>query len=278
MTSDIYNCMYCEYSTNIKANFARHFITKHTNKIDNIIANIQNVTNESSFDSNNDIIDINSTTCSKCGKKLSSKTYLNKHLIKCNGISNPLECPICHKIYANRFSKSVHIKKCKIVSNDLIEQSSEEITEVQESQLKIISLNKEKIEFDISHLDKKELMINIKSGNLHTSFLYFIEKLFENKYNQLIKKRSLQYKYSNVHIGNNNWKVFLDKYIYPIIMTNISDTICNYLETSSTHLKDLDLYLNIMASNGYSNDNSLEYKKKYKDNIEQLKLLFNGFK
>ncbi len=29
MSSDIYNCVYCEYSTNIKANFSRHIITRH---------------------------------------------------------------------------------------------------------------------------------------------------------------------------------------------------------------------------------------------------------
>ena len=303
MSSDIYKCVYCEYSTNIKANFSRHIITRHRDKIDkNCIINHQN-----------DNIDIqknnNLTTCSKCGKKLSSKNSLNKHIVICKGVSNPLECHICHKIFAHRNSKNFHIKKCKVVNAELIEQPFEEVVvdiptsnqiEVQQPQpqiinntivngnvinnitynINLISFNKEeeKIEFDISHLDKNELMTKIRNNRPDISFKYFCEKLFENKNNQMVIKSSLRYKYSNIHMGMNIWQVFLDKYIYPIIMTQIADTMCSFLETSSSRLKELDKYLNIMASNGYSNVDRLEYKNKYKDNIEQLKILFNTFK
>lgn len=303
MSSDIYKCVYCEYSTNIKANFSRHIITRHRDKIDkSCIINHQN-----------DNIDIHNdntlTTCSKCGKKLSSKNSLNKHIIICKGVSNPLECHICHKIFAHRNSKNFHIKKCKVVNAELIEPPSEEVMvnvptsnqiEVQPPQpqiinntivngnvinnitynINLISFNKEeeKIEFDISHLDKNELMTKIRNNRPDVSFKYFCEKLFENKNNQMVIKSSLRYKYSNIHMGMNIWQVFLDKYIYPIIMTQIADTMCSFLETNSSRLKELDKYLNIMASNGYSNVDRLEYKNKYKDNIEQLKLLFNTFK
>ena len=133
---------YCEYSTNIKANFSRHIITRHRDKIDkSCIINHQN-----------DNIDIqknnNLTTCSKCGKKLSSKNSLNKHIIICKGVSNPLECHICHKIFAHRNSKNFHIKKCKVMNTDLMEQPSEEVVvvvpssnqiEVQQPQPQIIT-------------------------------------------------------------------------------------------------------------------------------------------
>ncbi len=303
MSSDIYNCVYCEYSTNIKANFSRHIITRHRDKIDkSCIINHQN-------DNINIQKDNNLTTCSKCGKKLSSKNSLNKHIIICKGVSNPLECHICHKIFAHRNSKNFHIKKCKVVNAELIEQPTEEVVvdvpssnqiEIQQPQpqiinntivngnvinnitynINLISFNKEeeKIEFDISHLDKNELMTKIKNNRPDVSFKYFCEKLFENKNNQMVIKSSLRYKYSNIHMGMNIWQVFLDKYIYPIIMTQIADTMCSFLETSSSRLKELDKYLNIMASNGYSNVDRLEYKNKYKDNIEQLKILFNTFK
>lgn len=303
MSSDIYNCVYCEYSTNIKANFSRHIITRHRDKIDkSCTINRQN-------DNINIQKDNNLTTCSKCGKKLSSKNSLNKHIIICKGVSNPLECHICHKIFAHRNSKNFHIKKCKVVNAELMEQPSEEVMidvpssnqiEIQQPQpqiinntivngnvinnitynINLISFNKEeeKIEFDISHLDKNELMTKIRNNRPDVSFKYFCEKLFENKNNQMVIKSSLRYKYSNIHMGMNIWQVFLDKYIYPIIMTQIADTMCSFLETSSSRLKELDKYLNIMASNGYSNVDRLEYKNKYKDNIEQLKLLFNTFK
>jgi hypothetical protein len=38
---------------------------------------------------------------------------LNKHLLICKGVSNPLECHICHRVFSHRASKSYHIKKCK---------------------------------------------------------------------------------------------------------------------------------------------------------------------
>jgi len=304
MSTDIYNCVYCEYSTNIKANFSRHIVTKHRDKIDkNCLINSQN-----------DNIDIQNdnkiTTCSKCGKKLSSKNSLNKHIIICKGVSNPLECHICHKIFAHRNSKNFHIKTCKIINTELIksnelEESNDVIVNVSSSNqiknqhpsqiinntivngnvinnitINLISFNKdeEKIEFDISHLNKNEMITKIKNNRPDISFKYFCEKLFENKNNQMVIKSSLRYKYSNIHMGMNIWQVFLDKYIYPIIMTQIADTMCCFFETSSSRLNELDKYLNIMASNGYSNVDRLEYKNKYKDNIEQLKLLFNTFK
>lgn len=304
MSSDIYKCIYCEYSTNIKANFSRHIISRHRDKIDNNY--IVNVQNDNIFLQK----DNNLTTCSKCGKKLSSKNSLNKHIIICKGVSNPLECHICHKIFAHRNSKNFHIKKCKVVNADLIEQPSEEVVvdvpslnqiDVQQPQtqqiinntivngnvinnitynINLISFNKdeEKIEFDISHLNKNGMMNKIKSNNPDLSFKYFCEKLFENKNNQMVIKSSLRYKYSNIHLGMNIWEVFLDKYIYPIIMTHISEIMISFLEISSSRLKELDKYLNIMASNGYSNVDKVEYKNKFKNNIEQLKLLFYTFK
>lgn len=306
MTTEIYKCMYCEYSTQIKANFTRHIITRHREKIDNNFKNLNQNDNKNISNDNN------LTVCIKCGKKLSSKNSLNKHIMICKGVSNPLECYICHKIFAHRNSKNFHIKKCKVVNADSIKTDSEEISEeiseivpssnlieIQQPQqiinntivngnvinnitynINLISFNKEeeKIEFDISHLDKNEVMTKIKSNKPDLSFKYFCERLFENKNNQMIIKSSLRYKYSNIHMGMNIWQVFLDKYIYPIIMTQIADTMSSFLETTSNRLKELDKYLNIMASNGYSNVDRLEYKNKYKDNIERLKLLFNTFK
>lgn len=56
--------------------------------------------------------------CSKCGKVLSSKSFLKKHEAKCNGLHS-LQCPTCHKFFATRSSKYNHIKtvKCKPPEN-----------------------------------------------------------------------------------------------------------------------------------------------------------------
>lgn len=69
-------------------------------------------------DIKNDVGDISETQCSKCGKVLSSKSFLKKHEAKCNGLHS-LQCPTCHKFFASRSSKYNHIKtvKCKPPEN-----------------------------------------------------------------------------------------------------------------------------------------------------------------
>lgn len=56
---------------------------------------------------------IDEPKCKKCGKSFSSNSYLKKHLDICKGVSNPLECHICHKVFAHYNSKSFHLKSCK---------------------------------------------------------------------------------------------------------------------------------------------------------------------
>jgi len=65
-------------------------------------------------------------------------------------------------------------------------------------------------------------------------------------------------------------------------MSIISETMIDYLninknKNKNKKIKQLDDYLQIMASDGYSNSETQEYKKKYKNNIEMLKILFYKF-
>jgi len=146
--------------------------------------------------------------------------------------------------------------------------------------INLISYNKEdeKIEFDISHLKLNDLEHKIRIRDPDSSFKLFCDKLFENKNNQLIIKSNLRNKYSNIHLGMNIWEKILDNYIYPIIMSHIAEQMIVFFNINSKKMKQLDDYLQIMASQGYSNSNTHSYKMKYKKNIEQLKLLFNTFK
>ena len=112
-------CSYCEYKSNKKYNLNRHMVSKHNNdKYKNATINHKNAT----INHKNTITD---NKCSKCNKILSSKQYLEKHLLICKGVSNPLECHLCHKILANRGSKSTHLKTCKGL---LIKEPSTELT------------------------------------------------------------------------------------------------------------------------------------------------------
>ena len=51
-------------------------------------------------------------SCSKCNKVLQSNQKLKLHESKCTGM-NPLQCPICFKVFASRFGKANHKKYVK---------------------------------------------------------------------------------------------------------------------------------------------------------------------
>jgi len=275
----------------------------------NIDSNNTNIGLENFNNTNNDVI------CNKCGKNLSSKYYLKEHLNKCKGVLNPLECHLCHKVYAFSSSKAVHMKQCKLKYQNreellILDSSNSEIVPfvdtnmntntdislIQPTQIinninisintyniNLIAYNKEdnKITFDITHITN-EIIYKIVSRDETDGFKYFCDKLFENKNNQLIVKKNLRDNYSKVHIGSNYWEIILDEFIYPKIMSTIAETMITYVDenkakTRKTKIDSIMYYLDVMASNGYSNKYTNEYKRKYKNNIEMLKILFNSF-
>jgi hypothetical protein len=60
----------------------------------------------------------------------------------------------------------------------------------------------EKINFDVSHLDKKNYdKIILKVPNEAFEYYYYI--LFDNDNNKFIIKKKIKTHYSNIHIGNN---------------------------------------------------------------------------
>ena len=138
----------------------------------------------------------------------------------------------------------------------------------------------EKINFDISHLDK-DIAYKLSTKYFESAFTFFCNKLFENKNNQLIIKENFKYSHSKIHTGFKIWITLYDKYIYPIVMTNISETMLIFIETynlKTPAMKSMIGYLDSMATkDGYSATKTAEYKKNYNIHINQLKILFNKF-
>ena len=258
--------------------------------------------------------EIKATQCEKCNKTLSSKQSLNRHLKICKGTINGYICHLCNKKFEHYNTKYYHVKKCKGISNELIlskEKNEEEMNKIIKNgisneitinenttnniinnkqnncnnnntyNINLIIYDKENdtIDFDLKHLNF-DFVYKLTSRNQDDAFKYYCEKLFENKNNQMIIKSNLRNKYSKIHIGSNVWENFLDQHIYPKMMSLISETMITYINEHSKNkknIKQLDHYLQIMASDGYSNSETLEYKKKYKNNIDMLKILFNTF-
>ena len=305
MKPEIYKCSLCNYESYKKYNFNRHMITKH-NDIDNknVIIDNKNVI----IDNKNVIID---NKCSKCNKILSSKQYLQKHLLICKGVSNPLECHICHKIYVCRSSKSRHIKTCREKMQELViipeEQQLQTIQSNQQIEiipqiinntqivnntncnntynLNLIRFNEDelKIDFDIKHLETNNIIHKLYIIQPEDAFRVFYKKLFQNKNNQMTIKENLKHTYSKVHTGRNIWQKMLDDYIYHIIMHFISETLLSYIYNYTKNKEDykykrLREYADYMATKGYSCNNTKEIEKSYKNHIKSLKYLFNSFK
>ncbi len=53
----------------------------------------------------------------------------------CKGVSNGLECHICHKILFDSSSKSKHVKRCKEKSQELVVIGGEKQIEVKEKEI-----------------------------------------------------------------------------------------------------------------------------------------------
>ena len=230
----------------------------------------------------------------------------------CKGVSNPLECHLCHKVLANRGSKSTHLKICKGIEKetntitDLIENNNNKNEIVEKNinnnliintytnsnnvtnntyNINLISYNKEerKIEFDINHMNKN-LIYKLRTMHENDAYDYFCYKLFENKNNQMIIKTNLRHIYSNVHLGFNIWEKILDNNIYHIIIYYIAKTMNNYIienttiqERDDNKLGEILFYIKMMYSKMTIEKYPRKYEKYYKNNIESLKLKFSKF-
>ena len=248
-----HNCALCNYKTKRKFDLKRHQNAKHNKpKLNNETMNISINNNNNNINQNSNYLNIdtnnnishnnninNDNKCSKCNKILSSKQYLQKHLLICKGVSNPLECHLCHKIYASRTSKSNHLKICREKSLQLVpiaeetahqlistqqttQQTTQQLVPVSVQQtinnnntqiilnncnnktynINLIRFNEEelKIDFDSNHLEKENNIIHkLYIIATEDAFRKFYKKLFENKNNQMVIKKSLRHTYSKVH-------------------------------------------------------------------------------
>jgi hypothetical protein len=349
MISKKYKCSLCNYESDKKYNINRHMVAKHKKEENtvfkpndlnpalrhsNLFLKGKNTVLEGKntvLEGKNTVIEgtkqLNDNKCYKCNKILSSKKYLQKHLVICKGVSNPLECHLCHKILFDSSSKSKHLKICREKSLQLVPIPEEEpILEVvpipsqQPSQqlvqaapqpinnntqiilnnnktynnncnntynINLIRFNEEelKIDFDSNHLEEENNIIHkLYIIAPEDAFRKFYKKLFENKNNQMVIKKSLRHTYSKVHTGLNIWQIMLDDYIYHIIMHFISETMLSYIYNHTKNKQDpkykqLRDYLDCMATKGYSNSkDAKEIEKSYKNHIKSLKYLFNTFK
>ncbi len=165
--------------------------------------------------------------CSKCNKELSSKYYLEKHLLICKGVSNTLECHLCHKIFAHSSSKSKHLKTCK-------------------EKNKLSNENKNNQRLKNEHID----LDFIYNENENEVLTIYTKKILENPENRYIKKTNINSNISIV-VMDNEILYYNDNEIYPKFIRDICNSLKELLiskikddEIIKKHIEYLDHMIN----------------------------------
>jgi hypothetical protein len=119
-------CETCKYKSNRKFNLQKHIKNVHSRdatdkeltmeQISSVAEQISSNNGTNVIQKGTNIIQVTNTNlaCQKCLKNFKSFKGLKKHQNKCKGVSNPLECHFCHRVFATAQSKFKHLKICKI--------------------------------------------------------------------------------------------------------------------------------------------------------------------
>ena len=142
--------------------------------------------------------------CSKCGKECKDKRGLGIHNAKCEGITS-CDCKYCKQPFANPYSLSVHLTRCKIgkKQKEDIEQKDNENNQLK---LKQIEEENKSLRDQLNELQEK---FNIK---LEEEMKHRDEKIeyLEQEYNKMCLR------YNTIEIKNKN----LEKELRETIVEN----------------------------------------------------------
>lgn len=121
-----YPCTQCNYTSKRKYNLERHIALVHnlitmgsTNDSTNSTNSLQKTQEDrelTTINSQQSQPVVQTTMCTKCKRDFSNEFSRKRHETICKGVANPLECHLCHKVFACASSKCKHLRKCRIVN------------------------------------------------------------------------------------------------------------------------------------------------------------------
>jgi len=308
-TKNIFNCSFCNYTSNRKYNIKVHEISQHSKEILNNPNNNKVIINTASIEKNTASIEKNtapiekntapiekntapiekkSNFCSKCNKEYLTFKSLVKHEEKCLGIGI-LTCPKCMKTFSNSSSKSHHIKRNNCKAKSIINACSPNIqniiTNIHNTNINNTNSNNtinntfiinnygsERIDY----LSDDDMFKILKSNN---SVSLFIEKKHFNKdfpenhnilYDEKLKRCKIK--------ENNTWKTINLSLMSTKLINDNSSSLISYFNNHDKELNEKihneEIYyfiINKLLSIYYKND-----KEKYNTLFDLIKYIIEN--
>lgn len=256
----------------------------------------------------------NDKQCIYCDKLISNKYNLIRHEEKCKKVKSVLECPNCHRIFANSGSKARHLKNfCKEANQQLIPVENQEnvpsvmnvtnnnpintqTNNMNSHNINIITFKNDRmdrISFKRDHITQDKINQLIHDAMHHNALDFhkefttrYCSAVLEKPENRCIDKSNLSSHYSKVHIGDNKWRNAIDSIVYPKLTSDLSEDLYDDILHNRFNLaiskylrNSLDTFVNYMADYGYCSDESKEKEimTSYKELVDRVKIMISNF-
>ena len=140
--------------------------------------------------------------------------------------------------------------------------------------------NFREINFDVSHLNKEEIINKIKTNdNPDKIFSYYCKKLFLNNNNGIIIKSRMMNEQTDPSFNSRRIQKSYNDCIYYVFINNIFQSLIKYLITCNLEQRYIDKYKNYLEflceNKGSLSLENKTWKKIYNSNVYKLKKLFN---
>ena len=243
-----------------------------------------------------------------CYKNFTRKWSLVRHIENCKGEKNKFQCEYCMTDFRHDNSRFRHYKICstkkelaisqdKIPSNNLNQNltvtngnlnNNNNIDNSVNNNIIIVYNPTGNTPFSTDHLTAEDLqkIIKLASSRLDNRAMEeYSKQIFSHPENRCIKKTNLKLAHSQVHTGDNKWKLQVDKNIYPQLATDLANNMSDYVDKKREEFKK-DMYVRLrdfvdsMCDAGYINpeptNREKEIQKEYKTFMDGLKLIVYG--